>query len=116
MSESDNQQERPRALQLPTPRNLAPQESYRPTPHHAGFTGSGTIKFVVNGEDGIRLSDASEGNWVGFEGRDDRTLFEGERLQIIIRLHVSHPISVRHQLCCLILAPSSSGVRPGNQR
>ena len=31
----------------------------------------GIIEFVVDGEEGIRLSDALKGNWVGFEGRDE---------------------------------------------
>ena len=60
---------------------------------------------MVDGVEGIRLSDASEGNWKGFEGRDDRSLFEGDRLQIIIRLHVGHSVSVRRRLRWLTLNP-----------
>jgi hypothetical protein len=59
---------------------------YKSARRQAGFTGSDVIEFAVNGEKGIRLSNALEDNWVGFEGRDDRSLFD--RPQIIIRLHV----------------------------
>lgn len=58
--------------------------------------GPEVVEFVVNGEPGIRLSDASDGNWVGLEGRDDRSLFEGERVQIIVRLHVSLSTNTHH--------------------
>ena len=71
------------------PRSLARQEAYKSTRHHAEFAGPNVIRFVVDGEEGLRLSDASAGNWEGFEGRDDRSLFEGNRAQIIIRLHAS---------------------------
>jgi len=86
-------QDRPQTHRRPTPRVPAPQETYKPAQHHAEFAGSNVIEFVVDGREGIRLSDASEGNWVGLEGRDDRSLFEGDRLQIIFRLHVRHPIA-----------------------
>jgi hypothetical protein len=68
-------------------RNLVPQVPYKPA-RQASFTGSDTIEFVVNGKEGIRLSDALEGKWLGFVGRDDNHLFEGGRLQIILRLQV----------------------------
>jgi hypothetical protein len=68
-----------------------------------GFAGSDIIEFVVGGEEGIRLSDASEGNWTDFEDRDDRSLFEEDRLQIIIRLHVRLPASTHHGSDQLIL-------------
>jgi len=73
---------------------LVRQERYKPTQQHAEFAGPNLITFVVNGEEGIRLSDASAGNWEGFEGRDDRSLFEGDRAQIIIRLHVRYTVGV----------------------
>lgn len=87
-----SEQERPKTHRRPTPRSLVPQETYKPARHHAEFAGSNVIEFVVDGREGIRLFDASEGNWVGFKGRDDRSLFEGDRLQIIFRLHVRNPI------------------------
>jgi len=77
-----------RAHRRPTPRGPARQETYKLTRRHAGFDGSDIIRFVVNGKEGIRLSDALEGNWEGLEGRDDRSLFRDDRLQIILRLQV----------------------------
>lgn len=71
------------------------QEVYVPT-RLAGFVGPDVIEFVVNGEVGIRLSDVSDGNWIGLEGRDDQSLFEGERGQIIVRFHVSLFINRHH--------------------
>ena len=80
------------------------QEVYKPTRHPATFGKSEIIKFVVNGKEGICLPDASGGNWEGFEGGDDRSLFEGDRLQIMTGLHVRH-------------SPSSLlGARLGTQR
>ena len=91
--------------------------AYKPTKHHVEFTGFNVIEFVVGGEGGIRLSDASEGNWAGFEGRDDRSLFEGDRLQIIIRINVRPPVRVhRRRFLTLTLSSSLLGARPGNQR
>ena len=90
MSVKDGGRERPQARQQPAPRGPVPQEIYKPARYRAEFGGSNVVEFVVDGEKGIRLSDALEGNWVGFEGRDDRTLFEGDRQQIILRLHVRH--------------------------
>ena len=75
-------------LQTLQPRKLVPQESYRAPGQPRNFGNTNPIEFIVNGEEGIRLSDVSEDKWVGFEGGDDRSLFEGERLQIMIRLHV----------------------------
>ena len=94
MGGSNTGQERLRAHQRQTPRSLVPQEIYKPTRRHIEFAGSNTIRFIVDGEEGIRLSDAQEGNWVGLEGRDDRSLFKGDRLQIIVRLHVRHSVSM----------------------
>jgi len=87
-NEGGNGQGRPQPSRLPEPRDPVPQEAYKPTRNHAGFAGSEVIRFVVDGEEGIRLSEALEANGVGFEGRDDRSLFQGDRLQIILRLHV----------------------------
>jgi hypothetical protein len=69
-------------------RELAPQEIYRPARRQTEFGNPGVVEFVVDNKEGIRLSDVLEGNWEGFEGRDDRSLFEDDRLQIIFRLHV----------------------------
>jgi hypothetical protein len=82
----------------PVPRKLVPQEIYKTARQQAGFRSSGVVEFVVNGKEGIRLSDALEGNWKGFEGRDDRSLFEDVRLQIILRLHVRSSARVPHWL------------------
>ena len=73
----------------PVLRKLAPQEIYKPARQQTGFRSSGIVEFAVDGKEGIRLSDAQEGNWKGFEGRDDTSLFEGDRHHIILRLHVS---------------------------
>jgi len=95
-SESNDRQEQPQAHRRPTPRGLIIQETYKLTRRCAEFEGSDVIRFVVNGEEGIRLSDALEGKWGGFEGRDDRSLFEGDRLQIMIRLQVRDLVRLRH--------------------
>ena len=97
-SESTNRQEQPLTPRRPIPRDPVPQETYRSNRHSAVFVGTG-IDFVVDSVEGIRLSDASEGNWAGFEGRDDRSLFEDHRHQIIIRLHVGYSVSKRRRLC-----------------
>lgn len=68
------------------------QEIYKPTRR----ADPKVIEFIVEGEVGIRLSDALEGNWVGFGGRDDRFLFDGDRHQILIRLHVRLSSGVHH--------------------
>ena len=47
------------------------------------------IEFVVNGQAGIRLSDALKGNWAGLEDRDNRSLFKGSGPQISLRVLVS---------------------------
>jgi hypothetical protein len=70
------------------------QETYKPARQQKELVGRQTIEFSVFGKEGIRLSDALEGNWVGFEGRDDRSLFGDDRLQIMIRLHVRLPATV----------------------
>ena len=99
MDENNNRQEQPQTYQRLAPRDLARQETYKLARRHEEFEGSNIIKFVVNGEEGIRLSDALEGNWGGFEGRDDRSLVEGDRLQIILRIQVRDLTSVHRRLC-----------------
>lgn len=69
--------------------DLVPQNIYKPPKRQRKFKGPKTIQFLVWGEKGIRLSDALEGKWDGFEGRDDRFLFEDDRVQITLRLRVS---------------------------
>lgn len=78
-------QEQVCAPRQPTRRNLVSQVPYKcvrhpPTPS--------TIEFIVDGESGARLSDVLEGNWTGFEGRDDRSLFGSDRSQIFLRVHL----------------------------
>lgn len=85
--------EQPHARSWSTTRHLAPQEAYI-SPRQTAFTGPDVIDFVVNGEAGIRLSDASEGNWIGLEGRDDRSLFGSDQPQITLRLQVRYFVSV----------------------
>jgi hypothetical protein len=87
MSEGDDGNEQPQVHRQLTPRYPVFQEAYIPT-RLTGFSGPDVIEFVVNGEGGIRLLDALEGNWMGFERWDDRSFFEGDRPQIIIRLQV----------------------------
>ena len=94
-SEREGGQDEPQTYQ-PVPRKLASQEIYRPARQQAGFRSSGVVEFVVEGKEGIRLSDALKGNWKGFEGRDDRSLFEGVRLQILLRLHVRSSACMPH--------------------
>jgi len=72
----------------PTTRKLVPQETFKFARRQKILDDPQVIEFSVYGEEGIRLSDASEGNWGGFEGRDDRSLFGDNRLQIMVRLHV----------------------------
>ena len=79
--ESNHGRGQPLAHQRPTPRSPARREIYELTRRYVEFEGSNAIRSVVNGEEGIRLSDALEGNWKGFEGRDDRSLFDCDRLQ-----------------------------------
>jgi len=104
------------AHRLPTLRELVPQETYKLSRHQAEFAGSNIIDFFVDGEEGVRLSDASEDNWVGFEGGEDRSLFGEHRPQILVRLHVRYPVG-RAPLSCQLIFPSSLlGVCPGTQR
>lgn len=80
-----------------TARKLVPQETYKPVRQQKELGDSQVVEFSVCGENGIRLSDALEGNWKGFEGRDDRSLFGDDRLQIMFRLRVRLPI-IMHTL------------------
>lgn len=73
------------------PRKLMPQDPYKPVRKQKELGGSQVIEFYVYGEKGIRLSDALGKDWVGLEGRDDRSLFGDDRAQIIIRLQVRLP-------------------------
>jgi hypothetical protein len=77
-------------------RELAPQEVYKLARQLTGPGSLDVVKFVVDGEEGIRLSDALEGKWKGFEGRDDRSLFEGVRQQIILRVQVRSSTCAPH--------------------
>jgi len=88
VNESNYRRERPQANRQPTTRTPAPQVTYKLVRRHVEFKDFKVIKFIANGKEGIRLSDVLGGNWAGFEGRDDESLFGGERLQIMIRLHV----------------------------
>lgn len=70
-------------------RMLVPQETYKPPRQQREVEGPRAIEFFARGQRGIRLFDALEGNWTGFDGRDDRHLFEEGRLTIIVRMQVS---------------------------
>lgn len=72
-------------------RKLVPQKTFKPARRQKEPWDSQIIKFSVYGEEGVRLSDVLEGNWLGFEGRDEMPLSEDDRLQIMIRLHVRLP-------------------------
>lgn len=107
-------QEQAQAVVPQVPRDLIPQVPYQTARQQAGFTGHATIEFIVNGERGIRLSDALEKNFGGLEGRDDRSLFDDSRVQIILRLLVRHMFDVHRRI--LILPSSLMDVHPGNRR
>ena len=81
-------QEHAQASQSPTSLRLVSQVAFKSSRHQAKFTGSESIVFNVDGQEGVRLSDTLEGNWVGLKGRDDRSLFDDNRLHVLIRLHV----------------------------
>ena len=68
-----------------------PQVTYKTARKQRELGGSQVIEFYVYGERGVRLSDALGQNWAGFERRDDRSLFDDDRVQIMIRLRVSLP-------------------------
>ena len=97
-SRSSYRQERPQANRQSTPRSPTRQETYKVARCRAEFKDRKIIKFIVNGREGIRLSDALEGNWAGFEGRDDRSLFGGDHSQIIMRLQVREPVNIHNRL------------------
>ena len=79
MTENHAEKERSPIQRLPpTVHCFVPQEPYKSTRPASPKV----IEFVVNREVGIRLSDALAGNWANFEGRDDRSLFDGDRLQL----------------------------------
>jgi len=87
-------EEIPQARGGVTARELVPQETYKPARQQKELGDLQAIEFSVRGDIGIRLSDALEGNWKGFEGRDDRSLFGGDRLQIMVRLRVRLLITI----------------------
>jgi len=72
------------------------QQTYKPTRRQKELEGTRVVEFYVYGEMGIRLSDALRENWEGLEGRDNRTLFDDDRVQIMIRLLVSLPAIKLH--------------------
>jgi len=78
----------------PTTRKMVPQEIFKPARQQKELRDFRVIEFSVNGEKGVRLSDALEENWGGFESRDDRSLFGDDRLQIMVRLHVRLPTTI----------------------
>jgi len=86
-------EEGPQAHEGLTIRKLVVQKTFKPSRKQELWDPQ-VIEFSVRGEKGIRLSDASGGNWECFDGRDDRSLFEDHRLQIIVRLHVRLPITI----------------------
>ena len=93
-----------------------PQKTFKPARQQKELGGPQIIEFFVHGGIGIRLSDASEGNWAGFGGRDDRFLFGDDRLQIMIRLHVRLPAIIRTSPGWLTFPVSLLGVCHGSQR
>jgi len=72
-----------------------PQEAYKTARKQKEFGGLRVIEFYVYGEKGIRLSDALGENWAGLEDRDNRSFFDDDRAQIMIRLHVSLPAIIQ---------------------
>lgn len=96
VSDEDRVRERPQARMEQTLFELAHQEPYK-LRRRGEFVDPSVIKFVVNGQEGIRLSDASECNWEGFEDGDDRSLFGWDRSQILVRLHVSHLVDMHYE-------------------
>ena len=68
-----------------------PQQIFEPIRRQRELGDPKVIEFSVYGKEGVRLSDASEENWRGFEGRDDRSLFGDDCLQITVRLRVRFP-------------------------
>lgn len=69
-------------------RTLLEQVAYKPTRNQAERLCFTPIEFIVDGEAGIRLSDALDGNQRGLQGRDDTSLFGHNCCQIIVRLQV----------------------------
>lgn len=67
-------------------RKLVPQKTYRPHRPQKEPGDSQIIEFLVRGGKGIRLSDALEGKWTGFEGKDDQPLSGERRMTIMLRL------------------------------
>ena len=88
VSEVTEVQEQARDHRRQTLRHQVSQVPYKPARRPTNAVASDDIEFVVDGERGIRLSDALEEHWVGLRGRDDRSLFECDRLQIMLRFQV----------------------------
>lgn len=87
MADSHAREQRAAANLKPTLNRPILQVLYKPT-RFARFESPEVIDFIVNGEVGLHLSDALEGNWEGLKGRDDKHFFGGNQSQIIIRLQV----------------------------
>ena len=87
-------QEQLQSHQQEIPRDLVLQVPYKSTRQ---FPASDNIEFFVNGKSGIRLSDALDDTWVGFRGRDDKTLFDGKRQQVMCRFQVGSLLNVHHR-------------------
>ena len=109
-------EENRRVYNGPTSRILVPQVAYKTSRRQKEPGGPDAIDFSVRGERGISLSDALEGNWAGFVGRDDKDLFgdSPHRLVIMFRLHVGFDCS--HLTPATDSSSSLSDAGPGNQR
>jgi hypothetical protein len=93
MGESYSGEGRPQVYRGLAPRDLVFQEPFKTTRR---FAGPDVIEFIVNGKEGVCVLNALEENWTGFERWDDQSLFEGGRLQIILRLQVRLSVKVYH--------------------
>lgn len=71
-----------------TLRELIPQDIYQPPRQKKKFKEFRVIEFSVRGEKGLLLSDALEGKWDGFDGRDDKPFSCDDGAQIMLRLRV----------------------------
>lgn len=78
-----------------TPRKLVLQETYKPPKQQKELGTIQSIDFSVCGKRGICLSDAVDEKWAGFDGRDDRPSFGGDRFTIMLRLRVRLPATAR---------------------
>ncbi|KAF9641847.1 hypothetical protein BDM02DRAFT_3133528 [Thelephora ganbajun] len=62
-SEGNKVQGKPQVYQRPTLGELVPRETYKSPRRLVKFSGSDPIMFIVDGKEGIRLSDSREGSW-----------------------------------------------------